>query len=194
MKKILVAIVLFLGVGIGAQAQKFAYVDTQYILDNIPEYKMSQTQLDDLSKKWQQEIEEKIGEIDRLFKAYQTDAVLLPEDVKKQREDEIFQKEKNLRELKKKRFGKDGDLFKKREELIKPLQDKIFNAIKTMADQRGYAMIFDRSGSLSILYANERYDKSDEVLEDLGYSAGGSNSGKSGGSGSSSSKNSTKRR
>ncbi|MCK5845903.1 MAG: OmpH family outer membrane protein [Bacteroidales bacterium] len=178
MKKGLLAILLLFGIGIGAQAQKFAYVDTQYILDNIPEYKMSQNQLDDLSKKWQTEIEDKIGEIDRLFKAYQTDAVLLPEDIKKQREDEIFQKEKSLRELKKQRFGKDGDLFKKRQELIKPLQDNIFNAIKTMADQRGYAIIFDRSGSLSILYANERYDKSDEILEDLGYSPGSSSSPK----------------
>jgi len=179
MKKYIIVFVLLMSVSFSMQAQKFAYVDTQYILDNIPEYKMAQTQLDELSKKWQKEIEDKIAEVDRMFKAYQTDAVLLPEDIKKQREDEILQKEKDLSDLKKKRFGKDGDLFKKRQELIKPLQDKIYNAIKTMADQRGYAVIFDRSGSLSILYAYERYDKSDEVLEDMGYSAGESKSKKS---------------
>ena len=172
MKKIVV-IVLFLVGAFGAQAQKFAYVDTQYILDNIPEYKMAQNELNDLSKKWQKEIEEKVAEVERMYKAYQTDAVLLPEDIKKQREDEIMNKEKNLTTLKQKRFGKDGDLFKKRQELVKPIQDKIFNAIKDLATQRGYAIIFDRSGSLSILYANARYDKSDEVLENLGYTPGG---------------------
>ena len=172
MKKIVV-IVLFLAGAFGAHAQKFAYVDTQYILDNIPEYKMSQKQLDELAKKWQNEIETKVSEIDRLYKSYQTDAVLLPEDIKAQREEEILQKEKDLNKLKKKRFGKDGDLFKKRQELIKPLQDRIYTAIKDMADQRGYSVIFDRAGSLSILYASERYDKSDAILETLGYSAGG---------------------
>ncbi len=143
---------------------------------------MAQNQLDELSKKWQKEIELKVGEIDRLYKSYQTDAVLLPEDIKKQREEEILQKEKELNQLKKKRFGTDGDLFKKRQELIKPLQDKIYNAIQEMAEQRGYAVIFDRAGSLSILYASARYDKSDEVLESMGYSAGeGSGSKSSGG-------------
>jgi len=158
--------------GAEMKAQKFAYVDTQYILGNIPEYKMSQTQLDELAKKWQKEIETKVSEIDRLYKSYQTDAVLLPEDIKKQREEEILQKEKELNKLKKKRFGKDGDLFKKRQELIKPLQDRIYTAIKDMADQRGYSVVFDRAGSLSILYASDRYDKSDAILETLGYSPG----------------------
>ena len=179
MKKIaLLLLLMTLGVS-GIKAQKFAYVDTQYILDNIPEYKMSQKQLDELAQKWQKEIETKVGEIDRLYKSYQTDAVLLPEDIKKQREEEILQKEKNLNKLKKKRFGKDGDLFKKRQELIKPLQDRIYTAIKDMADQRGYSVIFDRAGSLSILYASERYDKSDAILETLGYSAGGDDDSKS---------------
>ncbi len=179
MKKIFGILLVLMGLSFSSQAQKFAYVDTQYILDNIPEYKMAQKQLEDLSKKWQTEIETKIGEVDRMFKAYQTDAVLLPEDIKKQREDEILKKEKELTELKSKRFGKDGDLFKKRQELIKPLQDKIFNAIKETATERGYAMIFDRSGSLSILYASARYDKSDDILEKLGYSPGGDSGKKS---------------
>ncbi len=179
MKKIIVILFLFLGSVLGVNAQKFAFVDTQYILNNIPEYKMAQKQLDELSKKWQQEIETKVAEIDRMYKSYQTDAVLLPEDIKKQREDEILQKEKDLRALKKKRFGTDGDLFKKREELIKPLQDKIYNAIQALAESKGYSVIFDRAGSLSILYASSRYDKSDEVLTNMGYSPGEDDSQKS---------------
>ncbi len=179
MKKILLLVLILVGVSFATKAQKFAYVDTQYILDNIPEYKMAQKQLEDISKKWQKEIEVKVSEVDRMYKAYQTDAVLLPEEIKKQREKEILAKDKELAELKKKRFGKDGDLFKKRQELIKPLQDKIFNAIKETSTQRGYAIMFDRAGSLSILYANERHDKSDEILEKLGYSPDGDSKSKS---------------
>jgi outer membrane protein len=172
MKKISIVLLLLIGSVVSVSAQKFAYVDTQYILNNIPEYKMAQKQLDELSKKWQQEIETKVSEIDRMYKSYQTDAVLLPEDIKKQREEEILQKEKDLSALKKKRFGTDGDLFKKREELIKPIQDKIYNAIQTLAETKGYSVIFDRAGSLSILYASSRYDKSDDVLTSMGYSPG----------------------
>ena len=150
-------------------AQKFAYVDTQYILDNIPEYQMAKTQLEDLSKKWQKEIEGKVLEIDKMYRAFQTDAVLLPADIKKQREEEITQKERELKALQKKRFGKDGDLFKKRQELIKPIQDKIFNAIQELAEERGYSVIFDRAANASILYANERFDKSDAILQKMGY-------------------------
>ncbi len=179
MRKLAIIILLVMGGLTSVKAQKFAYVDTQYILNNIPEYKMAQKQLNELSKKWQQEIETKVEAIDRMYKSYQTDAVLLPEDVKKQREDDIVQKEKELNQLKKKRFGTNGDLFKKRQELIKPIQDKIYNAIQSLAEQRGYSVIFDRAGSLSILYASARYDKSDEVLKSMGYSPGetGDNSG-----------------
>lgn len=172
MKKITFILFLLMGSVVSVNAQKFAFVDTQYILNNIPEYKMAQQQLNELSKKWQQEIETKVAEIDRLYKSYQTDAVLLPEDIKKQREDEILQKEKDLSALKNKRFGTDGDLFKKRQEIIKPIQDKIYNAIQDMAEQKGYNVIFDRAGSLSILYASARYDKSDEILTTMGYTPG----------------------
>jgi len=169
MKKIVV-VVLFILLGTsGAYAQKFAYVDTQYILDNIPEYKMAITQLEELSKKWQKEIETKLLEIDKMYRSFQTDAVLLPADIKKQREEEITQKERELKALQKKRFGKEGDLFKKRQELIKPIQDKIFNAIQELAEERGYSVIFDRAANASILYANERFDKSDAVLQKMGY-------------------------
>jgi len=181
MKKIVViAVFLLFGVN-GAFAQKFAYVDTQYILDNIPEYKMAKNQLEELSKKWQKEIEAKLSEIDKMYRKYQTDAVLLPADIKRQREEEITQKEREVKNLQKKRFGKDGDLFKKRQELIKPIQDKIFNAIQEMAEERGYSVIFDRAANASILYANERFDKSDAVLAKLGYTPTNSRSSRSSG-------------
>jgi len=179
MKKIVVIALFMLFGTSGAFAQKFAYVDTQYILDNIPEYQMAKTQLEELTKKWQKEIEVKLTEIDKMYRAYQTDAVLLPADIKRQREEEITQKEREVKNLQKKRFGKDGDLFKKRQELIKPIQDKIFNAIQEMAEERGYSVIFDRAANASILYANERFDKSDAVLSKLGYTPTNTRGGQS---------------
>lgn len=172
MKKLVLFAFILLTTSATGFAQKFAFVDTQYILDNIPDYQMAQDQLNELAKKWQKEIDGKVAEIDKLYKAYQTDAVLLPSDLKKKREEEIVQKEKEVKALQKKRFGTDGDLYKKRSELIKPLQDKVYNAIEELATDRGYAVIFDRAGSGTILYANPRFDKSDEVLEKLGYSPG----------------------
>lgn len=169
MKKIVIITLFILLGSSGAFAQKFAYVDTQYILDNIPEYQMAKTQLEEFSKKWQKDIEAKLSEIDKMYRAYQTDAVLLPADIKRQREEEITQKEREVKNLQKKYFGKDGDLFKKRQELIKPIQDKIFNAIQELAEERGYSVIFDRAANASILYANERFDKSDAILSKLGY-------------------------
>lgn len=169
MKKLFIAV--FILMSTTAFTQKIAYVDTQYILENIPDYKMAQDQLDELSKKWQKEIEVELAQIDKLYKQFQADAVLLPEDIKKKKEDEIIQKEKEVKALQRKRFGQDGDLFKKREELIKPLQDKIFNAIEELSNEKGYSIVFDKSGSLTILYATPKIDISDMVLEKLGYSA-----------------------
>lgn len=178
MKKIIVFALFFFGLTFTSQAQKFAYVDSQYILDNIPDYQMAQDQLNELAKKWQKEIDDKIVEIEKMYKAFQADAVLLPADLKKKREEEIIQKEKDLKSLQKKRFGTDGDLYKKRSELIKPIQDKVFNAIEEYATERGYAIIFDRAGSGTILYANAKFDQSDEILKKLGYAPGTkSNSG-----------------
>lgn len=154
-------------------AQKFAYVDTDYILENISEYRLAQDQLDELATQWQQDIEELFTEVDRLYKAYQAEALLLPEDVRKKRENEIIQKEKEAKEMQKKRFGKDGDLFKKRQELVKPIQDKVYAAIEEIATANGYAIIFDKAGSTTLLFTNAKFDKSDEVLEKLGYKAGG---------------------
>jgi outer membrane protein len=171
-------------------AQKYAYVNTEYILENIPDYKTAQQQLDNQSITWQKEIEDKYAIIDKLYKAYQAEQVLLTEEMKKRRQDEIAQKEKDVKDLQKQRFGYEGDLFKKKQELIKPIQDKIYNAVKKMATDQGYAVIFDKSGDLVMLYTNPKYDKSDEILLALGYkpAAKTTGSGKTSGSGSDSGK------
>ena len=167
MKKLSVFIIAML-MGITVFSQKYAYVDTDYILANIPEYLDAVDILDEFSIKWQKEIEQKFAEIDQLYKAYQAEAVLLPEDMKKERENEIIQKEKEAKDLQKQRFGQNGDLYKKRLELIQPIQEKIYNAIETVAETNNYAFVFDRAGSLSLLYVKDRYDISDDVLDEVG--------------------------
>ncbi len=128
---IMVGLVIF---SISVTAQKFAYVDTQYILDNIPEFTEAQAQLDELSNVWQKEIETKFAEVDKMYKDYQTQSVLLPDDMKKKKEQEIVDKEREAKTLQRQRYGKDGDLFKKRQELVKPIQEKIYNAIQELAN------------------------------------------------------------
>lgn len=150
-------------------AAKFGYVDTDYILSQIPEYKAAQSELDKTSVQWQKEIDAKYAEVDKLYKAYQADAILLTEEMKKKRENEIINREKEVKDLQKQRFGVDGELFKKRQELVKPLQDKVYNAIKAVAEKSGMGFILDKTGQVSILYANSKYDKSDDVLVYLGY-------------------------
>ena len=150
-------------------AQKFAYVNTQYILENIPDYKTAQQSLDNLSITWQKEIEDKYSIIDKLYKAYQAEQVLLTEEMKRRRQDEIAQKEKDVKDLQKQRFGYEGDLFKKKQELVKPIQDKIYNAVKKLATEQSYAVVFDKSSELIMLFTNPKYDKSDEILLALGY-------------------------
>lgn len=156
--------------GIGqASAQKYAYVNTEYILENIPDYKTAQQSLDNLSLQWQKDIEDKYAIVDKLYKAYQAEQVLLTEEMKKRRQDEITAKEKDVKDLQKQRFGYEGDLFKKKQELVKPIQDKIYNAVKKLATDQGYAVIFDKAGDLTMLYTNPKYDKSDDILSALGY-------------------------
>lgn len=168
MKKALFVVMLaFLGAT--AFAQKIAYVDTDYILKSIPAYESAQEQLELMSKDWQSEIEAKYAEVEQMYKEYQAEKVLLTEEMKQKREDEIVQKEKQTRDLQKKYFGSEGDLFKKRQELIKPIQDDIFNAIKEMATSGGYAFILDAAGGATFLYSDPKYDKSDDVLQKLGY-------------------------
>jgi outer membrane protein len=155
---------------IGVNAQKFAYVDSEYILQNIPEYNDALAQIDEFAAQWQQELEAKFAAIDKMYKDYQAEAVLLPEEMKRKREDEIMKAEKAAKDLQKQRFGKDGDLFKKRQELVKPIQDKIYTAIEKIAQAKNYAMIFDKAGNVTMMYADAKYDISDEVLEEMGYS------------------------
>jgi outer membrane protein len=188
-RSLLIAIALLFTVA-SAHAQKYAYVNTEYILENIPDYKNAQQQLDNLSIQWQKEIEDRYAIIDKLYKAYQAEQVLLTEEMKKRRQDEIALKEKDVKDLQKQRFGYEGDLFKKKQELVKPIQDRIFNAVKKMATEQSYAVIFDKSGELVMLYTNPKYDKSDEILKALGYkpaakdgSSGGSRSGNPAGGG-----------
>lgn len=169
MKKIILLTAIIFAFGFGVSAQKYAFVNTDYILDNVPEYADAQAQLDELSAQWQKEIEAKFADIDKMYKNYQNEAVLLPEDMKKKREDEIVKKEKEAKDLQKKRFGKDGDLFKKRQELIKPIQDKIYTAIEDIASSENYAVVFDKAGSATLLYSNPKYDISEQVLDKLGY-------------------------
>ncbi|MBE0637882.1 MAG: OmpH family outer membrane protein [Bacteroidales bacterium] len=149
-------------------AQKFGYVDSDYILKSIPEFQDAQNEIDDLSKTWQAEIEEQFAKIDQMYKAYQADAVLLPEDLKKKREEEIIKAEREAKELQRQRFGQEGDLFKKRQELVKPIQEKIFNAIEEIANKQNYAFIFDKASGPVIMYVNPRYNISDEVLDQIG--------------------------
>jgi outer membrane protein len=166
------AVVLLACCAIDASAQKYCYVSTQYILDNIPDYKTAQQQLDALSNQWQKEIEDKYAIIDKLYKTYQSEQILLTEEMKKKRQDEIMTKEKDVKDLQKQRFGYEGDLFKKKQELVKPIQDKIYNAVKKLATDQSYAVIFDKSSDLTMLYTNPKYDKSDDILLALGYKPG----------------------
>ncbi len=173
MKNLFLALTLTLASAGSMMAQKVAYVDLDYILNNVPEYKSAQEQLDLISIQWQKEIETRLAEVDRLYRAFQAEEILLTQDMKKKREDEIIQKEKEAKELQKQHFGVDGDLFKKRQELVKPIQDKVYNAIKEMAEKQMIAILFNKSTDLNILFANPKYDKSDEVLEMMGFKPAG---------------------
>jgi outer membrane protein len=155
--------------GFNSYAQKFAYVDTEYILQNVPEYNSAQTRIDALTVEWQKEIETMFSEIERMYRTYQNEAMLLPEEMKRKREEEIINKEREVKELQQKRFGQNGDLFKKREELIKPIQEKIYTALEEVATSGNYAVIFDKAGSVSMIYTNPRFDISEEVLTKMGY-------------------------
>ncbi len=160
-----------------ASAQRYAYVDTEYILSNLKAYDDAQKELDRFSVQWQKEIEERYASIERLYKSYQAEKVLLTEEMRKEREDEILRKEQEAKDLKRQRFGVDGDMFQKRQELIQPIQDDIYNAIKEVAQGGGFSVMFDKAGQSNILYADPRYDKSDRVLSRLGVSSRDRDSG-----------------
>ncbi len=151
-----------------AQAQRYAVIDSKYILEKVPQYKESQERLDQFSIQWQQEIDQKQTAVDKMLKDFDAEAIMLSDELKKKREDEIFNKEKELRNLQKKRFGFEGDLFKKRQELIKPIQDRVYNAVQKLAVDKQYDFILDKSEGITVIFADPKLDRSDDVLRNLG--------------------------
>lgn len=170
MKRILLLIALSLGLGLNLRAQKFALIDMEYILSNIPAYERANEQLNQTSKAWQAEIEAINTTAQTLYKNYQNEIVFLSEAQKKEREQAIVDKEKEAAELKKKYFGPEGELFKKRQSLIEPIHDEIYNAVKAIATTRGFQLILDRASDSGIIFASPTIDISNEVLAKLGYS------------------------
>lgn len=170
MKRLLFLLVIALTTAFEAGAQKFALVDMEYILSNIPAYERANEQLNQTSKAWQTEVEALNNEAQTLYKNYQNESVFLSEAQKKEREQAIVAKEKEAAELKKKYFGPDGELFKKRQSLLEPIQDEIYNAVKGIAQQRGFQLILDRASDNGIIFASPSIDISNEVLAKLGYS------------------------
>ena len=167
MKKLLLLSCL-LGLGLIGFSQHYAIIDTRYILDKMPEYKQAQKDLDDVAADWQKEIDSKQAELDRMYKDYDAEKVMLSDDLKKKREDQLFVKEKDLRDLQRKRFGYEGDLFKLRQELVKPIQDKVYDAIQHLAVVRMYDFILDKSEGITVIFADPKLDKSEDVLKALG--------------------------
>ena len=168
MKKSLITMLLCFGLSVGLYAQKYAYIDSEYLLSKMPGYTEAQAQLEKLSVEWQNEIEAKFKAIDEMYKKYQQDAALLPEETKQKRQNAIIAAEREAKELQKKRFATDGDLYKKREELVKPIQDKLFTAIEEYAREKMYAFVFDKAGDMTIVYADSKYDINNAILERLG--------------------------
>ncbi len=171
MKKIALIVVVFL-VAATSYGQRFAFIDSDYIMENIPEYKAAEEELSRLSIQWQTEIERVFAEVDKMYRDYQAESPLLPEEIRIRREDAIIKKEKEAKELQMKRFGQDGDLFKRRQALVKPIQDRVSDALDEMAKRQNYAMIFDKAGGASLVFADPRYDLSDEILQKLGLRPG----------------------
>ena len=168
MKKLVLALGFVIMSCVAVMAQKYAIIDTRYILDKMPEYKTAQKQLDDIAADWQKDIDTKQTDLDKMYKDFEAEQVMLSDELKKKREDQLFMKEKELRDLQRKRFGFEGDLFKKRQELIKPIQDKVFNAVQKMAVTRGYDFVLDKSEGITIIFADPKLDRSEDVLKDLG--------------------------
>ena len=154
-------------ISVNAQT-KYAVINTKYILDKIPEYKEADKKLKALGDQWQLEIDQKQMTLDKMYKNYEAEQFMLSDDLKKKREDELFVKEKELRDLQKKRFGYEGDLFKERQKMVKPIQDKVYNAVQKLATARGYDFILDKSEGITIIFADPKLDKSDDVLKELG--------------------------
>ena len=168
MKKILILAICFTALSFTGMAQRYAVIDSKYILDKLPEYKEAQKKLDQFSEAWQQEIDQKEALVNKMYKDYEAEQVMLTDVLKKKREDELYNKEKELRDLQKKHFGFEGDLFKKRQELIKPIQDKVYTAIQKLAVDKQYDFILDKSEGITVIFADPKLDRSEDVLRNLG--------------------------
>ena len=170
MKKIILAVCIAFAGALTASAQKFALIDMEYVLRTIPAYEMANEQLKQESQRGEKEVNDMAKEAETLYRNYETDMVFLTDDQKKKREDEIVAKEKEVTDLRYKYFGPEGELYKKRQALIKPIQEDVYNAVKAVSEEKGYQVIFDRASSQSIVFASPRIDVSNEVLNKLGYS------------------------
>ncbi|GMV77328.1 MAG: membrane protein [Chitinophagaceae bacterium] len=168
MKKLLLIVVTVLAFATISNAQRYAVIDTKYILDKIPEYKTADQKLQAIAEQWQKEIDNKQAALDKMYKDYEAEQFMLSDELKKKREDEIYNKEKEVRELQKKRFGYEGDLFKERQKLVKPIQDRVYTAVQKIAVNRGYDFILDKSEGITVIFADPKIDKSDDVLRELG--------------------------
>ena len=168
MKKIaLLLCILTIAAFVQAQG-RYAVIDTKYILDKMPDYKAAQKQVDDFASTWQKEIDNMQKELDKMYTDFEAEQVMLTDDLKKKRENQLFIKERAVRDLQRQRFGYEGDLFKKRQELIQPIQNKVYNAIQRLAVQRGYDFILDKSEGITVIFADPKLEKSDDVLKELG--------------------------
>ena len=149
-------------------AQRYAIIDTKYILDKIPAYKEADKKLAEISMQWQKEIDDKQGQLNTMYRNFDAEQFMLTDELKKKREDQLFNSEKEIRELQKKRFGFEGDLFKERQRLVKPVQDKVYNAIQKMAVNRGYDFVLDKSEGITVIFADPKLERSEDVLREMG--------------------------
>lgn len=168
MKKIIFSLLLVAFAACAHAQQRYCFIDSKFILEKITDYKDAQEKLDKLSKTWQDEIDAKMADVEKMYKGYQAEKPMLSDEMRNRRQDEIVAKEKEAKDLQKQRFGYEGDLFKKRQELVKPIQDRVFNAVQKMASSKGYDLVLDKAGGVTLFYADPRLDKSDEVLKVLG--------------------------
>src|SRR6478609_8457360 len=168
MKKTVLLSIAVLGLAFASYAQRYAIIDTKYILGKIPEYRDADTKLQQIGVQWQKEIDDKQAQLDKMYKNYEAEQFMLTEELKKKREDELFLREKEVRDLQKKRFGYEGDLFKERQKLVKPVQDKVYNAVQKMAVAKSYDFVLDKSEGITIIFADPKLDKSEDVLKELG--------------------------
>src|SRR6476620_9839016 len=167
MKKILFCFLALAFSATASFAQRYCVIDSKYILEKLVDYRDAQTKLDQQSKAWQTDIDAQMADVDKMYKSYQAERAMLSDEMRKKREDEIVAKEKAAKDLQKKRFGYEGDLFKKRQELIKPIQDKVYTAVQKMAQSKGYDLVLDKAGGVTLFYADPKLDRSDDVLKSL---------------------------